>query len=231
MNRRLIGALSLLTLGLCVGPAFAQDGTEDAPTAPAEPAEPAGTTVEAPEATDVAPADDPGYNRDLRTVEQEVTSLKERVFRSKATLQLLRELVIEGAALGSRLVLWHVDKMSPSYTTESIQYFLDGKNVYAKLDPTGGLDDLKEFQVLERAVPPGTHSLQVNVALRGNGFGVFSYLNTYTFKVQSSYTFNVEDGRMSVVRVVLDEKGGIARRFVDRPNVSYEERGEVLRAE
>ena len=43
-------------------------------------------------------------NRELYTVEQEVNLLKERVFRSKATLQLLKELVIEGATIGAQSI-------------------------------------------------------------------------------------------------------------------------------
>lgn len=217
MRSRWLAALAVFGL-MSATPVYAQDGVEAV-------ASTEGASQE------VAASAGAEFNRDLRTVEQEVNQLKERVFRSKATLQLLRELVIEGASLGSRVVLWHVNKMGPAYSTESIQYFLDGKNVYAKLDPTGALDDLREVKVHERQVPPGTHNLQVNMVLRGNGFGVFSYLRTYSFKVQSSYMFQVEDGRVTIVRVLLDEKGGMARRFVDRPNVSYEERGEALRAE
>jgi hypothetical protein len=171
------------------------------------------------------------FHRDLRTVEQEVDHLKERVFRSKATLQLLKELVIEGASLGSRVVVWHINRMGPAYHTESIKYFLDGKNVYSKVDPTGHLGDLKELKIHEQAVPPGTHNLQVNMVLRGYGLGVFSYLKTYSFKVQSSYTFKVEDGKVTVVRVIADERSGPWRSFEERPTVQYEEKIEDLRQE
>ncbi len=224
MIRRL-SLLLVLAGTLAAGSARAED------PALADPADeaPAAEAPAAASAEDEAPV--ANENRDLRTVEQEVNSLKERVFRSKATLQLLRELVIEGASLGSRLVLWHVDRMGPAYSTESIPYFLDGKNIFAKLDPSGSLNETDEFQVVDRSLPPGPHSLQVNVGLRGNGYGVFSYLKTYTFKVQSSYTFEIDDGRMTALSVVLDDKGGLVRRFVDRPSVSYEERGEVLRDE
>jgi hypothetical protein len=171
------------------------------------------------------------YNRELRTVEQDVNGLKERVFRSKATLQLLKELVLDGSSRGSQIALWHINKMSSAYTLESIQYVLDGKSIYSKSDGSGALDDLREVKLLEQAMPPGTHNLQVSLVLRGNGFGVFSYLKTYSFKVQSSYTFSVEDGRATVLKVVANERGGPWRTFVDRPNVEYEEKAEALKEE
>ncbi|MBN2800133.1 MAG: hypothetical protein JXX28_13390 [Deltaproteobacteria bacterium] len=171
------------------------------------------------------------FNRELRTVEQDVNRLKEKVFRSKATLQLLKELVIEGATLGSRVILWHVNKMGPAYRTESIQYFLDGKNVYNKLDPSGHLGDVREVKLHDQAVPPGKHNLQIHMVLRGYGLGVFSYLKTYSFKVQSAYEFNVEDGKVTIVRTIANERPGIWRPFEDRPTVQYEEKVEDLREE
>ena len=162
----------------------------------------------------------------MSTVEEEVNRLKERVFRSKATLQLLKELVVEGASVGARLVIWHTNKMGGAYSMESAQYFLDGKNIFTKVDPGGTLDSVRELKIHEQTLPPGVHNLQVQFVLRGAGFGVFSYLRTYQFKVQSTYTVNVEDGKATTLRVVANERGGLRHSFVDRPSVQYEERTE-----
>jgi hypothetical protein len=150
------------------------------------------------------------------------------VFRSKATLALLKELVLDTSGLGSRIVLWHVNKMGGGYTMESVSYFLDGKAVFNRLATDGSLDREREIRVLEQAMPPGTHNLQVSMVLRGNGLGIFTYLRTYSFKVTSSYSFTVEDGRQTVVKVVANERGGPWRTYVDRPNVEYEERSDRM---
>jgi len=174
--------------------------------------------------------DNGAMNRELYTVEQEVNLLKERVFRSKATLQLLKELVIEGATIGAQVSVWHVNKMGPAYRIESIQYFLDGKAIYNETNTDTGLNHLKEVELHQQTLPPGTHNLQVSLFLRGNGLGVFKYLSAYSFRVQSSYTFEVEEGKMTTVRVVTDEKGGPLKPFVERPDVEYEDTVDELRA-
>ena len=172
------------------------------------------------------------YARELRTVEEDVKRLKERVFRSKATLQLLKEIIVEGAGMGSRVVLWHVNKMGPSYTVDQVTYFLDGKSVFTRsAEIDGDLDGLREARVHEQTIPPGVHTLQVQMVLRGNGLGVFSYLESYSFKVQSSYQFEVKDGEMTTLRVIANERSGFARTFVDRPSVQYEEAVETYRRE
>lgn len=184
---------------------------------------------EAPEPKPVASASEaPSYGRELRSVEEEVNNLKERVFRSKATLALLKELVVEGATAGSKVMIWHMNDLGKAYSMESVQYFLDGKNVFTKVDPGGELAAVKEMKVHEQAVPAGTHNLQVKMTLRGAGYGVFSYLKSYQFRVQSSFSFEIDDARVKVIRVIAGSRGG-TKNFVDRPVVRYEERADNLR--
>lgn len=206
-----VGALLLMAATALGGSAFGQD-----PGAPADDG-----------AAEQAAAD---FRRELRTVEEDVSDLKERVFRSKATLKLLKELVIDSALTGSRLVMWHVNKLGGGYSMESAQYFLDGKSVFSKVDPGGTLDTVREIKVSDSSIPAGSHSLQVNLVLRGKGYKVFSYLRTYQFKVTSSYVFNLEEGKVTTLRVLADSRGGL-RNFVERPTIQYDERSETFREE
>jgi hypothetical protein len=62
----------------------------------------------------------------------------------------------------------------------------------------------------------------VYLEYRGNGFGVFNYLNDYRFKVKSSYTLVAEDGKQTTVKIVAFEKGGATADLKDRPAVRYD---------
>jgi len=61
---------------------------------------------------------------------------------------------------------------------------------------------------------------------RGHGYGVFAYLKGYRFKVRSTYTFAVPEGRISTLYVVGYEKGGPTTPLEERPAVRYIERVE-----
>jgi hypothetical protein len=181
---------------------------------------------------EAAPSGDPGeaernrsgFNRELLTIEEKVNTLKERVFRSKATLQLLKEIVVQGSSSGSRGAIWHVNKLGRGYTIESIAYYLDGQGKFSKVDPSGALDKSKELKVFEGPIPPGNHTLTLNLKLRGNGFGIFSYVKNYVFNVQASTAFVAEDGKSCKVRAILNERAGIGRSFTERPHVKFETR-------
>jgi len=224
--------MSGLSLASNAGPPEPNDGRAGSDPARPAPVAAAAPASEPPTASPASPPDPNAadVNRELRSVEEDVSNLKERVFRSKATLKLLKELVVDSAISGSRLAIWHVNKLGGGYAMQSAQYFLDGKSVFAKVDPNGSLDSDRELKVAEQTVPAGTHTLQVNLVLRGKGYKVFSYLQSYQFKVTSSYTFKVEEGRISVIRVLAETRGGL-RNFVERPTIKYDERTESYREE
>jgi hypothetical protein len=160
----------------------------------------------------------------VRTLEERVTDLKEKVFRTKARLMNLQEMVIGGdITSGAKAVIVHRNEMGSSFYLESVTYALDGAPVYTKADLDGDLDKREEFEVFNGRVVPGNHQVAVQMVFRGHGFGLFSYLKDYRFKTQSAYTLNAEPGKVITVKVIGYEKGGLTSELKDRPNIRYEQ--------
>ncbi len=166
---------------------------------------------------------DEAFNTRVKTLEEEVVDLKEKIFRSKARLLLLQETVLGGdLSTGARAVLFHKNEMGNSFVLESVAYALDGAPIFTKVNEDGELDKLEEFEIFNGRIVPGQHQVAVRLVYRGNGYGVFSYLEGYKFKVQSSYTFNAEATKVTTVRIVGFEKGGLTTDLKDRPSVRYD---------
>jgi hypothetical protein len=166
---------------------------------------------------------DEAFNTRVRTLEEQVVDLKEKVYRSKARLQLLQETVLGGdLSTGARAVLVHRNEMGDSFVLESVAYALDGAPLYTRTDEDEELNKRQEFEIFNGRIVPGQHQVAVRLVYRGHGYGVFSYLEGYRFKVQSSYTFNAEPGKVTTVRVVGFEKGGVTTDLQDRPAVRYD---------
>ncbi|MCA9602997.1 MAG: dihydrolipoamide acetyltransferase, partial [Myxococcales bacterium] len=148
-----------------------------------------------------APAGDGGsevdagtYSVRLRDLEQRVNELKEQIFRSKARLSLLAETVLQGAVGGAQALIVHENQMSASYKLVKAVYALDGAPIFNKSDDAT-LSEKSEFDVYNGSIVPGEHTLTVNLEYRGHGYGIFSYLKGYRFKVRSNYSFTAPEGR------------------------------------
>src|SRR5688500_20256745 len=114
--------------------------------------------------------------------------------------------------------------MSSSYKLVKAVYALDGAPIFNKADEDGALGEREEFDVYHGSIVPGEHTLTVNLEYRGHGYGIFSYLKGYRFKVRSNYSFTAPEGRGVTIRVVGYEKGGPTAPLEERPAVRYIER-------
>jgi hypothetical protein len=186
-------------------------------TAPAE-SDPGAAAATA--ATGAVTSDDPAVR--MRGLEERVNDLKEKIFRSKARLMLLRETVLSGSIAGAKAVLVHENQMGSNFVLESASYSLDGAPLFNKIDTDGDLSDRERIELFAGSIVPGNHNISVNLVYRGSGFGVFSYLKGYKFKIRSSYAFTAEEGKVTTVNVVAYEKGGITTDLQDRPAVRYD---------
>jgi len=171
------------------------------------------------------------YAVKLRDLEQRINELKEQIFRSKARLSLLAETVLQGVVAGSQAVIRHENRMSASFRLVKAVYALDGAPIFTKADEEGSLGDQDTFDIYHGSMVPGEHTLTVSLEYQGHGFGVFSYLKGYRFKVRSNHTFTAPEGKGVSVRVIAYEKGGPTAPLQDRPAIRFAERVTSTRRE
>lgn len=185
------------------------------PGSPVAPPGPAGAGV---------PADGAGYSVRLRDLQQKIDTLKEQIRRSHTRLSLLSDTILSSGAAGSRASIQFENKLSNLFQVTKALVVLDGAVQYNKSDLSGGLGDQKTIPIFSGSIPPGDHLVQVLVNLRGNGYGVFSYLRGYKFEVRSSHSFTAVEGKATRLRVIAYEKGGATTPLEERPAVRYLEK-------
>ncbi|MBN2342856.1 MAG: hypothetical protein JXX29_18055 [Deltaproteobacteria bacterium] len=202
--------------------AAAQAENAAKPGAAAEPTAPDGATAPAENTVEQGT-----YTVRLRDLEERVNRLKEQIFRSKARLSLLAETVLEKKIAGAQASISFRNEMGGSFRLYKASLLLDGGPIYTATDEAGSLSKRQKIDLFEGPVMPGDHTLEVVLQYKGHGYGIFSYLKGYTFKIRSSYTFTVNEGKAIQLEVIGFEKGGATTPLEERPAVRYvEEFGE-----
>lgn len=163
------------------------------------------------------------YTVRLTDLEDRINRLKEQVFRSKARLSLLAETVLDKKIAGAKSSIFFRNKMGSSFRLVKALFLLDGGPIFNKTDNSGNLAERKTIDLFDGPVMPGEHTLSIVLSYRGHGYGVFSYLKGYSFKVRSSHTFTVGEGKALKLEVVGYEKGGVTTPLEERPAVKYVE--------
>jgi hypothetical protein len=163
------------------------------------------------------------YGDRLDGLQNEVETLKDKIFRSKARLTLLKETVLRGVLAGSRVIIAHRNLMGSGFRLVRIVYLMDGAQIYARTDETGGLDSEDELVIYDGNLPPGPHNVTVEALYRGHGYGVFSYLSQYTFESRNSHSFTAPENGAIKVSSVGFESGNITTEMRDRPSFQWQE--------
>src|SRR5690606_29355811 len=120
------------------------------------------------------------YGERIQNLRNDVDALKDRVFRSKARLSLLRETVLRGMLSGSRVILAHRNLMGTGFRLVRIVVRLDGAQIFARTDDTGSLDAEDEVVIFDGNLSAGPHEVEIDLHYSGHGYGIFAYLTEYT---------------------------------------------------
>jgi hypothetical protein len=189
------------------------------------------TAVAGPSMTGATPAmDGSTYQVRLRDLEARVDELKDQIRRSHTRLALLSDTIMSGGVAGSRAEIIFKNEMSSAFRLVRAAITLDGTMQYNRQDDTGALAEQKEIPVFTGSVPPGDHTIGIQLTFQGNGYGVFTYLKSYKFEVQNNHSFTSVEGRtMQIVATAL-EKGGVTTPLNERPSIQWQENAAALGA-
>lgn len=210
----------------------ANDETKEAPAneikeaAPASDNEPKVADNSGKQGTETV--DEQGYDLKLRTLEEKIESLKDKIFRAKQRLSVLQESVgalddsnkddslpddafdkspanafFSGSLANSGVKIIHKNTVGELFKMNSAVFYLDDKQIFERNDATAE----NEFDVYEGAAVAGSHNLSAFYVFEGKGYGLFSYLKNYTFKLNDEYPFTVEDGNLVEITVSPADKG------------------------
>ncbi len=166
----------------------------------------------------VPPEDMPTAVR-MRRLEQKTQALKERAWQLKARVQMLKEQML-GGGVGAQSVITHESSMGVSFRMTKLIYALDGTEVFVRTDDTAeSLYKAKSFDVFAGPISPGNHNVSAVATYRGHGYGVFEYLDKYSFTAKGNNSFVAGEGKISKVECRGYEKGG--------PTVPLEKRAAI----
>ncbi len=163
------------------------------------------------------------FQKELLTIEEKVTALKKNVFSAKATLNLLRELVVQENVSGSKVNVWQINQLNGSYVIKSAAYVLDGTPVYNINDSSGMRAGNPEIMVYSGDMGVDDHTLMVELELAGSGRGLFSYVDDYVFTVRSTTSFSSEEGENCVIRTMVEKRSALTYTYEERPNIVFQQ--------
>ncbi len=157
----------------------------------------------------------------LRELEEKVIGLKEKVFRSKTRLLLLKERILNDVIAEAKVVIRHENDMGSSLKPVQVLYHLDGEKVYFQDETSTLLAKEETIEIFNQNLVPGNHVLAVEMVYRGDS-GLFTYLKDYLFKLRATYTFYATKGKITTVRAIGYQRGDVTYDLTERPSITFD---------
>ncbi|MBX2811475.1 MAG: hypothetical protein KTR25_06690 [Myxococcales bacterium] len=149
-------------------------------------------------------------------------SLATRIDLVSDKVSLLRDTALGGGIGKTRVTIRHKNELGNDFLLEKIRYLLDGGPLFQEFDQQGRFSSVRSRVVFDGQLDPGAHELKVEVNCRSGGFGVFSYMKAYRYKVSSKYVFRVREGRTNRLDIVVFQKSDITLSANERLSVRYD---------
>jgi len=160
-----------------------------------------------------------------RDLQHRVDELRSELSASHMHLEILTESLLGEPIGGARVAIRHENAMGPLYRLERTAFTLDG----ALLNAQGSRTTATSEQLYNGSLAPGDHTLTIDLEYRGQGLGLFPYLEGYQIHLRSMQSFTVRPGRGIELRIVGFEQGGAATSLEQRPGVRVLTRDVPLR--
>lgn len=158
----------------------------------------------------------------IESIQARLDRLAQRLELAEDQVDLLQETALGSDISETRAILVHRNDLGSQFTLESVRYVLDGGVLVDRVDPGGALGDIEELVLFDGKIRSGEHLLEVEVVCRGGGFGVFSYVEAYRFKLRSRYTLKVREGRINRLEVSVSQSPDITVEPSQRLRLDYD---------
>lgn len=140
---------------------------------------------------------------------EDIQSLKEKVFKTKAQVHELRDNVLRGSALGSKAYIEFKNNAEGLFTLESVEFWLDGEPIY-KVAQASQKEGETTLSVFDDALASGAHEIKVKAVYKGSRkkiFSAFEYFKGQKVELEKTEKFFVDFGKTTVVNVATLDKG------------------------
>ncbi len=188
----------------------------------AEEASPAADPAAGDKAPSVSESAVKDHQNQLLRFQERIAALTRRIEIAEGGTAALKASALSGTVVRTRATIVHKNQLASGLVLDHVTYILDGKIILESDNKSGQLSDEQALQLFNGPIRAGPHEIQVQMRVRGEAFGPFTYLEGYKFNIKSKYVFQVIDGRSNFLSIVAAQKDDITLEPQDRLTVRYD---------
>ncbi len=159
-------------------------------------------------------------DQELQQLEEKINQLRNQILDTKSKIMELGDRISQGFISGTKLKLVFTNGMGGTFVPVKVVVKLDGYPIY-QASNVKKLANADKMEIFAASILPENHRLDVDLIVRGKGYGIFTYMESVKLEVSATYYFSAPRGKTLTINIIPADKGSIYQ-LKDRPTIKFE---------
>ncbi|GEM_PF-6798567 len=158
-------------------------------------------------------------DEELQRLEEKINQLRNQILDTKSKIMELGDRISQGFISGTKLRLLFTNDMGGTFAPVQVVVKLDGYPIYQEKDASK-LEKARNMEIFTASILPENHRLDVDMIIRGKGYGIFTYMEAVKMEVSATYYFSAPRGKTITINIMPADRGSIYQ-LKDRPTIKF----------
>ncbi len=142
------------------------------------------------------------YQNEIKEFDRIIDQINKDIKKEEKDINFLKNSLINNEISASKLVVKLLNKDSGYFKITKIKITMNGNNIL-----TRETLDKKELTLFNEAATPGLYTFNFDLYVEGAGYGIFTYMKSYKFRVNRTVKIKVHDIGKSKLKIIIYKKG------------------------
>lgn len=142
------------------------------------------------------------YQNEIKEFDKIIDQINQDIKKEKKDISFLKNSLINNEISASKLVVKLINKDDGYFKITKVKITMNGNNILTK-DSLGK----KELTIFNESSSPGLYTFNFDLYVEGAGYGIFTYMKSYKFRIKRTVKVKVHDIGKSKLKIIIYKKG------------------------
>ena len=142
------------------------------------------------------------YQNEIKEFDKIINKINEDIKKEKKDINFLKTSLINNEISASKLVVKLINKDDGFFKITKLNITMNGNKILSDKSL-----DKKELTLFNESSSPGLYTFNFDLYVEGAGYGIFTYMKSYKFRIKRTVKVKVHDIGKSKLNIIIYKKG------------------------
>ena len=142
------------------------------------------------------------YRSEIKEFDKIINQINKDIKNEEKDINFLKNSLINNDISASKLVVKLLNKDDGYFKITKINITMNGNNILSKETL-----NQKELTLFNEPSSPGLYTFNFDLYVEGAGYGIFTYMKSYKFRIRKKVEVKVHDIGKSKLKIIIYKKG------------------------